>query len=71
MADSATTKNETKKKANFFKGLKKEFRKVTWTDKTETAKQTTAVVVVSVAVGLIIALLDTLIQYGVDFLTTF
>ena len=65
------TTTETKKKASFFKGLKKEFKKVTWPDKHETAKQTTAVALVSIVVGLIIVFFDTIIQFGVEWLTTF
>lgn len=68
MADS---ENKKTKKPSFFKGLKKEFKKITWPDKTSTGKQTLAVVVVSVLLGLLIAVLDTAIQYGVDFITTF
>ena len=62
---------ETENKApkeSFFKGLSAEFKKIIWPDKKSLAKQTTAVVVVSVVMGLVIALLDYFIQYGVDFL---
>lgn len=65
------SKENTKKKTSFFKGLKKEFKKVVWPDKKDITKQTTAVLVISLVLGLIITLLDTIIQYGVDFLTTF
>ena len=65
------SKENTKKKKSFFKGLKKEFKKVVWPDKKDITKQTTAVLVISLVLGLIITLLDTMIQYGVDFLTTF
>lgn len=69
MGDSAKT--EGKKKPSFFKGLKKELKKVTWPDRKTVTKQTAAVVVVSVALGLLIALMDFIIQYGVDWLVTF
>lgn len=62
---------ETENKApkeSFFKGLSAEFKKIIWPDKKSLARQTTAVVAVSVVMGLVIALLDSLIQYGVDFL---
>ena len=65
---------ETEKKASkesFFTGLSAEFKKVIWPDKESLARQTTAVIAVSVVMGLVIALLDYMIQYGVDFLTTF
>lgn len=54
--------------ASWFTGLKAEFNKIIWPDKQSLARQTTAVVAASVVLGLIIALLDFLIQYGVDFL---
>ena len=46
-----------------------QFKKIIWPDKKSLARQTTAVVVVSVVMGLVIALLDYFIQYGVDFLS--
>ena len=55
-------------KNSWFKGMKTEFKKISWADKKSVMRQTVAVVSVSVAVGLIIALLDWMIQYGVDFL---
>ena len=55
-------------KTSWFHGLKQEFRKISWSDRKSVMKQTVAVVSVSVAVGLIIAVLDWMIQYGVDFL---
>ena len=55
-------------KTSWFHGLKQEFKKISWTDRKSIVKQTIAVVSVSVVVGLIIALLDWMIQYGVDFL---
>ena len=55
-------------KTSWFHGLKQEFNKIHWTDRKSVVKQTIAVVSVSVVVGLIIAVLDWMIQYGVDFL---
>ena len=55
-------------KTSWFHGLKQEFNKIHWTDRKSVVKQTVAVVSVSVIVGLIIAVLDWMIQYGVDFL---
>ncbi len=55
-------------KTSFFKGLSAEFKKIIWPDKKSLARQTTAVVAVSVVMGLVIALLDYVVQYGVDFL---
>ena len=55
-------------KKSWFKGMKAEFKKVIWPDKVTLAKQTTAVVSVTVAVGVMIAIVDFLVQYGVDLL---
>ena len=52
----------------FHSAQKQEFKKISWTDRKSVVKQTIAVVSVSVVVGLIIAVLDWMIQYGVDFL---
>ena len=63
------TENTSKAlKESWFAGLKTEFKKIIWPTKESLAKQTTAVVIVSVVVGLIIALLDFIIQYGIDIL---
>ncbi len=70
MAEKGDNAKQKTKKPSFFKGLKTEYKKITWPDKTSTAKQTTAVVVVATVLSLLIALLDFLIQYGVDWLTT-
>ena len=64
---SETTVEKPKKKS-WFKGLKAEFKKIIWPDKKTLAKQTTAVIICSVILGAIIAVVDALIQYGIDFL---
>lgn len=63
-----TEKVEKAPKTKVFAGLKTEFRKIIWPDRKSLVRQTIAVVAVSVVTGLIIALLDWIIQYGVDFL---
>lgn len=66
-----TEKIEKAPKTSWFTGLKAEFRKIIWPDQKSLARQTIAVVAVSVVTGLIIALLDWIIQYGVNFLVGF
>ncbi len=61
-------KTEKRPKESWFTGLKAEFQKIIWPTKEALVKQTTAVVVTSVILGLIIALLDTIFQYGVNVL---
>lgn len=65
-----TVKNEKAPKRGFWKGVKSEFSKITWPDRETMAKQTTMVVIVSIALGVIIAILDFFLQMGIDFITT-
>ena len=69
MGDSANT--EKAKKPGFFKGVKSEFKKITWPDKKSLFKQTVAVVSTTIVLGVLIAVFDFVIQYGVKFLTSF
>lgn len=61
-------RTESASKANWYAGLKAEFGKVIWPDKKTLTRQTIAVVAVSVMLGLIIAVLDAILKYGVDIL---
>ncbi len=64
-----TTKKDKEVKTPFFKGVKIEFNKISWPNKQLLVKQAIAVLVTSIVVGLIITFLDTIIKYGVNFLT--
>ena len=66
MGDSS----EKQARPGFFKGVKAEFKKIVWPDRHETLKQSVAVVAISVVVGVIIALIDYVVKYGVNFLTS-
>ena len=61
-------KKEKAKKTSWFKGLKAEFKKIIWPDKKTLAKQTVAVMACSIVLGAIIAVVDVIVKYGVDFL---
>ena len=61
-------KNIETQKTSWVTGLKAEFRKIIWPTKENVAKETTAVVITSIILGLIIAMLNFVIQYGVNFL---
>ena len=56
------------KKPSKFSQIKAEFKKIIWPDKQTAAKRTVAVVVISVILGVIIAVLDFIFKYGIDFL---
>ncbi len=68
MGDSAKTDKTPKQ--SFFHGVKAEYKKIAWPDKDSLIKQSVAVVCISVVAGAIIAILDFMFQYGIDFLTT-
>ena len=55
-------------KTSLFDCVKAEFKKIIWPEQKSVVRQTIAVIVTSVVVGLIIALLDWAIQHGVNFL---
>lgn len=61
-------KAEKSQKKSWFDGLKAEFRKIIWPDQKSLVKQTGAVVAVSIVLGMMIAILDFIFQYGVDIL---
>lgn len=61
-----TEKVEKAPKTSWFTGLKAEFQKIIWPDRKSLVRQTIAVVAVSVVTGLIIAVLDWIIQYGIN-----
>ena len=63
-----TVNNEGAQKKNFFQGLKTEFKKIVWPDQETVTKQTIAVLAVSIAFGLIIAILDLIIKFGLSFI---
>lgn len=55
-------------KPSKFKSLQAEFKKIVWPDKITLAKQTAAVVSVTVFVGIVITIVDIFIKYGIDLL---
>ena len=71
MGDSEKkSKKPAAKKTSWFKGMKAEFKKIVWPDQKSLTKQTIAVVSVSVALALIIKILDMVMTFGIDRLLT-
>ena len=66
--EKAPKKAEKAQKKSWFKGLKAEFKKIMWPDRKTVAKQTVAVVLTSIALGIIIKILDIILSYGIDVL---
>ena len=61
-------KQQVSKSKTWWEGVKAEWRKIIWPSRDDLVKQTGVVVVVSVILGVIIAILDFIIQHGIDFL---
>ena len=65
---TAKTEKTAKKKGGFFKSLKAEFKRIIWPDKGTVARQTLAVVLVTIVLGVVIVVVDNLIQSGLNFI---
>ena len=66
MGDSA----KKQKSPGFFSGVKSELKNIKWPNRKDTLKQSVAVVIISIVVGIIIAIVDYAAKYGVNFLTS-
>ena len=66
MGESTGTEKAPKK--SFFKGVKAEFSKIVWPDQETVGKQTVVVLAVTAVLGLIIAVLDFIIKWGLSFI---
>ncbi|MCR4696535.1 MAG: preprotein translocase subunit SecE [Lachnospiraceae bacterium] len=64
----ADTQNKPKK--NFFKGVRQEFKKISWPGRDEIIKQTIVVSIITFIVAVLIAAIDFGIRYGINFLTS-
>ena len=68
MSKSSNEEKSNTLKRSWFQELKGEFKKITWLDKNSLARQSVAVVISSVVLGCIIAIVDWLIQVGLNFI---
>lgn len=64
MADS-----KKENKPGFFKTVSAEFKKIVWPSKESTFRQSVAVTVIAVVLGVLITVFDFFIQYGIKFIT--
>lgn len=65
MSEAVKTK---KQKKSWFKGLKTEFSKIIWPYQKSLTKETIAVLVVSVLLGVIISVVDLIVRFGIEFI---
>ena len=55
------------KKSDFLKGIKTEFKKIVWPTKDDIVKETVAVISSSIAIGIIISILDFIFKVLLNF----
>lgn len=69
-AKTAANKKKPTKNGGFWSSLKGEFKKIIWPSGRTLAKETIAVIVVSLLLGAIIAVVDLLIRMGLEQIIT-
>ena len=65
---SKSEENSKTLKRSWFQELKGEFKKITWLDRKSLARQSFAVILSSVVLGCVIAIVDWLMQIGLNFI---
>ena len=68
MSDSAKKSNKPAAKTSWFKGLKGQFKSISWPSAETVGKQTTTVVIATVILGVLITVVDILFRFGLGFL---
>ncbi len=58
--------NLTSRVSNWFKGLKSEFRKITWPDKKSLVRKSVAVIISAIILGAIISGIDFIVVKGLE-----
>ena len=58
---------DNKKKTGLFRGMRNEFRKITWPTKDEIIRSTIVVIAALIGVSIIVKLLDLLFQFLLSF----
>lgn len=64
---SENVKTEKKGIKSWFKGLKQEFNKIFWPNKETLGKETGVVIIIMILLGILIAGIDALLQFGMGF----
>lgn len=65
MGEMANTTTEKAPKKSWLKGMKSEFKKIVWPDKESIAKQSVTVISITAILGIIIYVLDYVIELGI------
>ena len=65
MAEAKAKKKSSKTKS-WWTGLKAEYAKIIWPTKASIARQSVVVVIITTILGILIGMIDQLIQFGLD-----
>ncbi len=65
MGEVTNTTAEKAPKKSWFKGLKSEFAKIIWPDREALTRRTVAVIITTVVLGIIIYVLDYVVELGI------
>lgn len=68
MSKNKETSSSPTLKRSWFQELKGEFAKITWPTKQSLVKESTAVLIIAVAMGFLIAGIDWLLQIGLSYI---
>ena len=68
MSEMAGKVTDKAPKKSWFKSMKSEFKKIVWPYRLTLTKHTVAVVIVTILLGIIIYLLDYVIELGIGFI---
>lgn len=68
MGEVTNSTAEKAPKRSWFDGLKAEFNKIVWPDREALLKSTVAVITVTIILGVMIFVLDTVFEYGMGFI---
>lgn len=60
------TKKKESRIETWWTGVKAEFSRIIWPDKATIIRQTVVVVVITIIVGVLISLIDSVVQLGLD-----
>jgi len=66
MENKSSSADKPRRKS-WTEGLQAEYHKITWPDRSTLGKQSGAVIVVSIILGIIISIVDILAKYGIQF----
>ncbi len=58
--------NKDSRIKTWWAGLKAEFSKIIWPNKATIVKQTVVVIIITIIVGVLISVIDNIVQFGLD-----